>query len=69
MVCLFEPKDCFLLPCRHLCVCAGCAHEILRTTKVANKHRRRDGGMAKPTPCPICRQGIQSVVQLPIRPI
>ena len=42
VVCLTENKDTVVLPCRHFCLCAGCA-QLLRTQ--TNK-------------CPICRQDI-----------
>ncbi len=41
VVCLDEAKACVLQPCRHLCVCAGCAAAL---------KARADGGL-----CPVCR--------------
>ena len=59
VICLYEPKDCVLLPCRHLCICEGCAQELLYDAA---------DGKSKAAPCPMCRARVQSVVQLPIRP-
>lgn len=48
VICLLEPKDTAVLPCRHLCLCSGCA-EVMRM-----QSRK----------CPICRQGIVSLLQI-----
>jgi E3 ubiquitin-protein ligase MGRN1 len=48
VICLSEPRDTTVLPCRHLCLCARCA-EVLR----ANSRR-----------CPICRQPVSSMLQI-----
>jgi hypothetical protein len=42
VVCLCNPKDTTILPCRHMCLCADCAGQLRNAT---NK-------------CPICRQQI-----------
>ena len=44
VICLMEPKDTAVLPCRHLCLCGQCA-DVMR-------HQSRR--------CPICRQPIAS---------
>ena len=49
VVCLDAAKDCALMPCRHLCVCAACAEDLLR---------------AHPACCPICRAAIESSIRL-----
>jgi len=46
-VCLSAPKTTLLLPCRHLCVCNGCATAVV------------ERGSAK---CPLCRAFIQARV-------
>ncbi|OAJ37548.1 hypothetical protein BDEG_21558 [Batrachochytrium dendrobatidis JEL423] len=63
VICMSEAKDTIVLPCRHLCLCGGCA-DVLRmqgrnTTGTTNR-----GG---PPKCPICRQGIYQaqLVNLP----
>ncbi|KAL6581801.1 hypothetical protein OROMI_005815 [Orobanche minor] len=50
VICLTEPKDTALLPCRHLCMCSNCA-KILRLQ--SNK-------------CPICREIIESLLEIKI---
>eukprot|EP00759_Apiculatamorpha_spiralis_P057110 PhF_6_TR8452/c0_g1_i3/m.13185 len=47
VVCLSEPKDTTILPCRHMCLCQGCAVEI-------QSH--------SPKLCPLCRSPIQQVL-------
>jgi hypothetical protein len=63
VICMSEPKDTAVLPCRHLCLCRDCA-EVLRL------QGRRPGGNASstsagPPKCPICRQGDISFVLKP----
>ncbi len=48
VICLTEPRDTTVLPCRHLCLCARCA-EVLRI----NSRK-----------CPICRQPVSSMLQI-----
>ena len=48
-VCLDAPKDSAMLPCRHRCVCAACAADLL--------------AVADPR-CPICRAPAASHLQL-----
>ncbi len=40
VVCMSDPKDTAVLPCRHMCLCAQCAEQLRYQS---NK-------------CPICRQ-------------
>eukprot|EP00760_Papus_ankaliazontas_P006700 PhM_4_TR13141/c0_g1_i1/m.58403 len=47
VVCLCEPKDTTVLPCRHMCLCMGCA-EIVK---------------AQTNKCPMCRQAIVQLVK------
>ncbi|XP_030507196.2 probable E3 ubiquitin-protein ligase LUL4 [Cannabis sativa] len=50
VICMTEPKDTFVLPCRHMCMCSDCAKELrLQTNK-----------------CPICRQPIEELVGIKI---
>lgn len=48
VICLSEPRDTAVLPCRHLCFCSYCAGIVrLQCEK-----------------CPVCRQKVQSLLQL-----
>ncbi|KAL0874982.1 hypothetical protein Bca101_024687 [Brassica carinata] len=48
VVCLSEPRDTIVLPCRHMCMCSGCA-KALRFQK---------------NECPVCRQPAERLVEL-----
>lgn len=50
-ICLTDPRDTAVLPCRHLCVCSGCADMVRRTS---NK-------------CPICREPVSSFLQIAVK--
>lgn len=50
VICMTEPKDTAVLPCRHLCMCTDCAKELKRQS---NK-------------CPICRQPIEELIEIKI---
>eukprot|EP01062_Namystynia_karyoxenos_P058848 TRINITY_DN5030_c1_g1_i2.p1 TRINITY_DN5030_c1_g1~~TRINITY_DN5030_c1_g1_i2.p1 ORF type:complete len:393 (+),score=110.40 TRINITY_DN5030_c1_g1_i2:62-1180(+) len=47
VVCLTEPRDTLIMPCRHMCLCSGCASSL---RKQMNK-------------CPICRTRIESMLK------
>ena len=49
VVCLSEPRDVALLPCRHLCLCPGCARQLLR-----------GAGQGRGGKCPICRRRVRT---------
>ncbi|KAF8392474.1 hypothetical protein HHK36_022816 [Tetracentron sinense] len=50
VICLTEPKDTAVLPCRHMCMCSECAKALrLQSNK-----------------CPICRQPIQELIEIKI---
>ncbi|KAK9293077.1 hypothetical protein L1049_021061 [Liquidambar formosana] len=50
VICMTEPKDTAVLPCRHLCMCSECAKELrLQSNK-----------------CPICRQPIQQLIEIKV---
>ncbi|KAG6435518.1 hypothetical protein SASPL_100392 [Salvia splendens] len=50
VVCMTEPKDIALLPCRHMCMCSNCAKALrLQSNK-----------------CPICRENIEAVLEIRI---
>jgi len=51
VICMTEPRDTTVLPCRHMCLCSACA-EALRHQ--SNK-------------CPICRSTVRSMVEIKIR--
>ncbi|XP_042514105.1 probable E3 ubiquitin-protein ligase LUL4 [Macadamia integrifolia] len=48
VICMTEPKDTAVLPCRHLCMCRECANEL--------KHQSNK--------CPICRQAIEELLEI-----
>ncbi|KAI3835132.1 hypothetical protein MKX03_019758 [Papaver bracteatum] len=50
VICMTEPKDTAVLPCRHMCMCNECANELRRQT---NK-------------CPICRQHIEELLEIKV---
>ncbi|KAI6692477.1 hypothetical protein NL676_020187 [Syzygium grande] len=50
VICMTEPKDTAVLPCRHMCMCSDCAKELrLQSNK-----------------CPICRQPIQELLEIKV---
>ncbi|XP_057422672.1 probable E3 ubiquitin-protein ligase LOG2 [Lotus japonicus] len=52
VICLSEPRDTTVLPCRHMCMCSGCA-------KVLRFQTNR---------CPICRQPVERLLEIKVRP-
>ncbi|KAK1429384.1 hypothetical protein QVD17_11593 [Tagetes erecta] len=50
VICLSEPRDTTVLPCRHMCMCSGCA-------KVLRFQTNR---------CPICRQAVERLLEIKI---
>lgn len=48
VVCLSDPRDTSLMPCRHMCVCYECATDLVG--------RNMD--------CPMCRQPVKSLLKL-----
>ena len=50
VICLSDPRDTAVLPCRHMCLCSDCA-QSLRTQ--SNK-------------CPICRGPVQSLLHIKV---
>ncbi|XP_055808229.1 probable E3 ubiquitin-protein ligase LOG2 [Solanum dulcamara] len=50
VICLSEPRDTTLLPCRHMCMCSGCA-------KVLRIQTNR---------CPICRQPVEQLLEIKV---
>lgn len=50
VICMTEPKNTAVLPCRHMCMCSECAKELrVRSDK-----------------CPICRQPIEELMEIKI---
>eukprot|EP00871_Galdieria_phlegrea_P003813 jgi/Galph1/4432/GphlegSOOS_G3045.1 len=47
-ICLSQPRDTTLLPCRHMCLCSECAQRLRFQSNC----------------CPICRQSVQSFLQI-----
>eukprot|EP00944_MAST-04C_sp_MAST-4C-sp1_P008733 g8733.t1 len=50
IVCMCEPRDTTVMPCRHMCLCRSCAETLRKQT---NK-------------CPICREPVQSLLYINI---
>ncbi|KAJ6913697.1 hypothetical protein NC651_016053 [Populus alba x Populus x berolinensis] len=50
VICLSEPRDTTVLPCRHMCMCSGCA-------KVLRFQTNR---------CPICRQPVDRLLEIKV---
>ncbi|KAL5228856.1 hypothetical protein ABZP36_017121 [Zizania latifolia] len=50
VICLSEPRDTTILPCRHMCLCRECAQTLRYQT---NK-------------CPICRQPAESLLEIEV---
>jgi len=50
-ICMSERRDTAVLPCRHMCLCSGCA-ETMRTQIQYHSYR-----------CPICRERVSSLLQ------
>ncbi|EXC16229.1 E3 ubiquitin-protein ligase MGRN1 [Morus notabilis] len=50
VICLSEPRDTTVLPCRHMCMCSGCA-------KVLRFQTNR---------CPICRQPVERLLEITV---
>ncbi|KAL5765817.1 hypothetical protein ACOSP7_016434 [Xanthoceras sorbifolium] len=50
VICLSEPRDTTVLPCRHMCMCSGCA-------KVLQFQTNR---------CPICRQPVDRLLEIKV---
>ncbi|XP_059447950.1 probable E3 ubiquitin-protein ligase LUL4 [Corylus avellana] len=51
VICMIEPKDTTVLPCRHMCMCSECAKALRMQS---NK-------------CPICRQPIEELLEIKIK--
>ncbi|XP_052173427.1 probable E3 ubiquitin-protein ligase LOG2 [Diospyros lotus] len=50
VICLSEPRDTAVLPCRHMCMCSGCAKVLKFQT----------------TRCPICRQPVERLLEIKV---
>ncbi|KAJ8754125.1 hypothetical protein K2173_002023 [Erythroxylum novogranatense] len=50
VICLSEPRNTAVLPCRHMCMCSGCA-------KVLRFQTNR---------CPICRQPVERLLEIKV---
>ncbi|KAK4739203.1 hypothetical protein R3W88_002900 [Solanum pinnatisectum] len=50
VICMTEPKDTAVLPCRHMCLCGECAKEL--------RHQSNK--------CPICRQPIEELLEIKV---
>ncbi|KAI9094075.1 hypothetical protein DFS34DRAFT_629853 [Phlyctochytrium arcticum] len=59
-ICLTETRDVAILPCRHMCLCFGCAEAIRMQGRGATAGRQVPGVPR----CPICRTVIQSLLRI-----
>lgn len=50
VICMSEPRDTMILPCRHMCLCSGCAKVLRFQTKR----------------CPICRQPVERLLEMKV---
>lgn len=51
VICLSEPRNTAVLPCRHMCLCSECAKALsLQTNK-----------------CPICRQPVEKLMEIKVK--
>ncbi|KAL3349550.1 hypothetical protein AABB24_022586 [Solanum stoloniferum] len=50
VICMTEPKDTAVLPCRHMCLCGECAKQL--------RHQSNK--------CPICRQPIEELLEIKV---
>jgi len=59
VICLSEPRNTVVLPCRHLCVCQDCADILCNQSR----QDQRSSYMSTPR-CPICRQIFHSFLRI-----
>lgn len=52
VVCMSEPRDTAMLPCRHMCLCGSCAEQLRGRTQYRSYR------------CPICRERISSMMMI-----
>jgi len=50
VICMTDPRDSTVLPCRHMCLCSTCAEALRQQT---NK-------------CPICRSTVKHIIQIKV---
>ncbi|KFK34590.1 hypothetical protein AALP_AA5G165600 [Arabis alpina] len=50
VICLTEPRDTTVFPCRHMCMCSGCAKLLRFQTNL----------------CPICRQPVDRLLEITV---
>ncbi|KAG7387524.1 hypothetical protein PHYPSEUDO_014046 [Phytophthora pseudosyringae] len=52
IICLCEPRNTTVLPCRHMCLCSECAEALRKSSST----------------CPICRTPVESLLQIRVEP-
>lgn len=52
VICLTEPADTTLLPCRHMCICRQCGETLLQAPTLGERK------------CPICRHGVDTLLKV-----
>jgi E3 ubiquitin-protein ligase MGRN1 len=48
IICLCEPRNTTILPCRHMCLCSECAEALRKSSST----------------CPICRTHVEALLQI-----
>uniref|UniRef100_M4BTA1 RING-type E3 ubiquitin transferase n=1 Tax=Hyaloperonospora arabidopsidis (strain Emoy2) TaxID=559515 RepID=M4BTA1_HYAAE len=48
IICLCEPRDTIILPCRHMCLCSDCAETLSKRCSM----------------CPVCRTRVEAMLQM-----
>lgn len=48
IICLCEPRNTTILPCRHMCLCSECAEALRKSSST----------------CPICRTRVEALLQI-----
>ncbi|RLN31488.1 hypothetical protein BBJ28_00025769, partial [Nothophytophthora sp. Chile5] len=48
IICLSEPRNTTVLPCRHMCLCSACAETLRKSSST----------------CPICRTQVEALLQI-----
>ena len=65
IVCMERPKSVLVLPCRHLCMCAECARQLLdQARRRSERERRTASGVGVPPKCPICRGDVKETMDV-----
>lgn len=63
VICLSNPSQVLLLPCKHFCVCSDCGF-LLRSQSIEKKQLQQSNPLADvdASRCPVCRTSISSLI-------